>query len=180
MITLGMRRGWPAVLLLGAVGLACTRPEPLDRGELAYYAGDFADAMATLRPLAEHGSPKAAYYVGRMLARGEGVAADPAAAARWYRMAATEGQVDAQLELAVLFREGRGVPRDLRETYAWYALAADQGDVQAESALATLERDLGAEELREAHHRFAALMAELEKPPPPLGTGSPAPGPTTP
>ena len=72
--------------------------------------------------------------------KGEGVARDPAAAARWWRAAADQGLPQAQFNLGVLYEQGQGVTVDYVEAAKWYELAAAQGDRNAADRLATLKR----------------------------------------
>ncbi|HEX3862137.1 MAG TPA: tetratricopeptide repeat protein [Stellaceae bacterium] len=94
-------------------------------GRLAYYtehakAGD-ADAQVALAVL---------------YAKGDGVARDYAAAARWFKAAAEQGVVRAQYDLGVLFERGRGVPLDYAQAAGWYRKAADQNHPLAQYNLA--------------------------------------------
>ena len=58
---------------------------------------------------AEAGLPKAMYFLGASLERGEGVAApDHRAAADWYRRAANAGSGDAADRLCHMYTAGRG------------------------------------------------------------------------
>jgi TPR repeat protein len=64
--------------------------------------------------------------VGRCLDDGWGVAADPAAAARWYRRAAAAGHAWAQYNLGHLYLDGRGVAQDFDAAFKYYHRAAQQ------------------------------------------------------
>jgi TPR repeat protein len=65
----------------------------------------------------------ALYRAGEMIERGRGVQADPAAAARYYQIAAKAGNPDAQFALAELYRKGNGLAADPAEAERWYAAA---------------------------------------------------------
>lgn len=104
----------------------------------AYHRGDFARAWAILRDSAERGDAQAQYYVGAMYHFGQGIEADPATAALWYRRAADQGVPGAQRNLGVLFEDGLGTRRDTNEAASWYRRAADQGDTLALHNLAML------------------------------------------
>ena len=60
-------------------------------GLAAYDKGDFATALRELTPAAESGDAVAQSKLGVMLAKGEGVARDPAAAVEWFRKSAAQG-----------------------------------------------------------------------------------------
>lgn len=98
----------------------------------AYDAGDFAAAIEAWRPLADAGDAEAQSALGGLYLAGEGVAADPARAARWFRRAAEQGDAVAQLNLGDLYDRGLGVPRDPVQAYLWLTLAAAQGRLWAE------------------------------------------------
>lgn len=67
----------------------------LDEGISAYEAGEFATAMAELKPLADQGNPQAQYYVGRMYANGEGTLKHYSLAHTYLTLAANQGVTDA-------------------------------------------------------------------------------------
>lgn len=92
-------------------------------GMEAYQRGDYAAAFRQWRPLAENGSPEAQFNVGLLYAKGLGVDADPAEAARWYALAAEQDFAQAQYNLARMYQTGKGVPRDLMLAYVWFKLA---------------------------------------------------------
>lgn len=58
-----------------------------------------------------------------MLAAGQGVAQDPVAAVRWWRLAADQGHQEAQLHLGLAYAGGRGVPADKVEGLKWIIIA---------------------------------------------------------
>ena len=94
-----MNRRKAALPIGGFLALALVAPAsagPLEDGEAAYRIGDFAAAMAFLRPLAEEGNAKAEFHLGRMYAFGQGVGQDPREAIAWYRKAADQGNADAE------------------------------------------------------------------------------------
>lgn len=69
---------------------------------------------------------------------GNGVAADPARAARLFEDAALQGHVEAQYRLAVLYEEGRGRDKDATLALFWYDSAATRGSVAAALRLAAV------------------------------------------
>lgn len=70
-----------------------------------------AAAMWFLRA-ANQGHTDAAYRLGGMHCKGQGVPQDDAEAAKWLRHAAEDGHWLAHRDLAVLHFYGRGVPRN--------------------------------------------------------------------
>ena len=120
-------------------------------GLAAYDGGDYWTAVAEWRALAEAGDAEAQVALAGLYMAGEGVAADSAAAFRWYRRAAESGHPVAQLNLADLYREGRGVARDPVAAYAWFTLAAEQGRAWAGRQRDALAGELTASQLREAN-----------------------------
>jgi len=66
---------------------------------------------------------------------GEGVAKDPARAARLYCEAALLGDAEAQFNLGWMYANGRGVDRDDARAAYFFALAAKQGHAQSQKML---------------------------------------------
>jgi uncharacterized protein len=75
-----------------------------------------------------------------MCLKGQGVSRDEAAAASWFRKAATQNHAEAQAALGVLCYEGRGVPRDREQALQWLRKAADQGIDSAAKALDQIQK----------------------------------------
>jgi hypothetical protein len=96
------------------------------------------EAVRVLAALAERGDVQAALRLGMAYERGRGVAADRAAAAHWYRMAADAGEVDALYNLGALHERAEGSARDVAEAMRWFRRAADQRDAQAQLNLGLL------------------------------------------
>ena len=68
----------------------------LAAGVAAFERGDYARALAILRPLATAGVPAAQHHLGMMYERGAGVVLSAADAVDWYRRAAEQGFAPAQ------------------------------------------------------------------------------------
>jgi len=66
----------------------------------------------------------AAYQLGWMYAKGDGVTKDNRKACELYRVAADNRDSHGTFELAMCFEEGNGVERNLVEAFRWYTLAA--------------------------------------------------------
>jgi localization factor PodJL len=93
------------------------------------------------QPLADaaaEGNPQALFEIGARFTEGQGVAADPAEAARWYRLAADRGSAPAQYRLGSLYEKGTGVTRDLARAVSLYEQAANAGNAGAMHNLAVL------------------------------------------
>lgn len=118
-----MRTGIFATLLALSC-LAAKAAGSLEKGEAAFFKGDYATAMQLLRPLADEGDAQAQYFLGFMHEKGLGVPQDYGGAIRWYRLAAESGHPYAQNNLGVLYKNGKGVAKDYVQAYAWFALAA--------------------------------------------------------
>ena len=121
-----------AVLVIALTTLAGAARADLAAGFDAYRRGDFATALAELRPLAEAGAPEAQQLLGEMYLHGNGVPADFTTAAEWLRKAARTGHSQAQLALAGLYANGLGVPQDTGLAYFWmiYAVVGADGPVR--------------------------------------------------
>jgi uncharacterized protein len=94
---------------------------------------------------AEGGDESAQLALGDLYRRGNGVAADPAAAEHWYAEAAktvkakaTSGNVRAQDRLGQLYLEGKGLPKDPEAGVNWLNTAALNGYVWAQYRLGRL------------------------------------------
>ncbi|MEE2981104.1 MAG: SPOR domain-containing protein [Pseudomonadota bacterium] len=123
-----------AVALLFA--FAATARADYEAGASAFQSGDYVNALAAWRPLAEEGNARAQFGIAVIFEEGGGVARDFAQAALWYREAANQGLVDAQFNLGNLYRRGQGVQKDARRAVFWYLKAATQGMAPAQYNLA--------------------------------------------
>jgi hypothetical protein len=85
---------------------------------------------------ARAGDAEAQLSLAILYAKGEGVAQDYAAAAKWFRAAAERGLMRAQYDLGVLHERGRGVPLDYHQAVTWYRKAAEQEHPLAQYNLA--------------------------------------------
>jgi TPR repeat protein len=105
-------------------------------------AGATSHRAAGLTPLqkllarADSGDAGAERQLALAYLRGEGVAKDPGAAARWAEAAAEQGDAEAQYLIGTLTRDGTGVPADPARAFAWFAKAASAGQVRAMHNLA--------------------------------------------
>lgn len=106
-----------------------------------------------LRQAALDGDPQAAFVVATRFAEGKGVPKDPAAAVRWYQVAAGKGLAPAQYRLGALIERGTGTTADLDGALKWYERAAGAGNVRAMHNAAVL---LANSQKGKAHYERAA------------------------
>ena len=109
--------------------------EAASKGEDAFRAKDYLEAMRLWRLAANQGVGAAAFRVGLLYADGLGVPRDYTQAMPWYRMAAAKGNTKAENNLGNLYNYARGVPQDYAEAMRWYRLAAEKGNAEAEDSL---------------------------------------------
>jgi TPR repeat protein len=107
-----------------------------NRGEKSYFGKsgvprDFTRAFEAFRQAADLGSAEAQFFVGYMLAQGEGAAKSPTEAVQWYRRAAHQGHVKAQYNLADAYLYAKGAPTNYLEALQWFGKAAELGLSQA-------------------------------------------------
>ena len=125
--------------------------EAFDRAYAAYKRGEYAEALAGFRLLAEKGDAEAQNNLGVMYDYGEGVPKDFAEAVKWYRKAAVQGDVEAQTNLGFMYLTGYGVPKDYVQAYMWSYLAAAR-----DNKMARKNRDIVAKRMT----RFQILKAK--------------------
>ena len=100
-----------------------------------------------------------------MLAQGQGVPRDDAAAVIWFRRAANGGDAGAQFHLGD--RCGRASVHDAVadagesriESYKWFTLAAAQGYGDAINRSDAATRSMSREEVAEGNHRVTGFVA---------------------
>lgn len=84
-------------------------------------------ALANLHALAEQNDKVAAYWLGEMYYKGEGVLKDHERAISFFHIAAEQGYGLAQEKLGFIYSSGTGVPQDYVEAAYWFRLSAEQG-----------------------------------------------------
>lgn len=99
---------------------------------------DYRAAFEEALPRAQAGDHRAQVQVARYYLSGQGVAADPAEAVRWFRAAAEGGRVEGMKWLADLYFSGTGVERDDAAGLSWLQQAALAGDTDARFLLGKL------------------------------------------
>ena len=148
------------IVLLLALFAATARADFND-GVVQYLTGQYDQAYATMRSLAEtadHGY--AQYYVGMMHMNGQGTEQSFEEAGKWFRKASEHGIPQAQAKLANLYYKGQGLPRDFEQAYAWNTVAAAYKHTGATAALEEVRGQLSAEEVVEAEKLSAKLIKD--------------------
>jgi TPR repeat protein len=114
-----------AAALTGAIAFdsrAQTQPgTELQDGLRAYSQGNFATAIRHWGPLAQRGDPVAQYNIGRLYARGEGVARDLPEAYKWFTLATVGGRREGDQARQAISRHMTPVQmaEGLRRAEAW-------------------------------------------------------------
>lgn len=143
-------------------GLSATAADDLPQSAYdAFDRGDYATALAIVRPLAERGGARPQGALGYLHYFGLGVPEDHTEAYRWTRKGAEGGDLRSQLRLGILYDRGRGTPRNLWEAARWYRIAAARGDAQAQYNVCVLlfNGDGGLRDVGEAR-KWCARAAE--------------------
>lgn len=100
----------------------------LSRATAAYADQKYAAAATLAQEAADKGNARGQFLFGWQLDKGEGIRADPARGAIWYRKAAEQGDGEAAAALGRLFEDAHGMREDWVEAAKWYKRAADLGD----------------------------------------------------
>lgn len=139
-----------ALMLAACVtNVAQEKATRFDQGVAAYDAGDYAQAYAIWRKLADEDDLAAMRNAANMLRQGKGVAKDERAAFKLYEEAAEKGLVTAMANVAEMYMAGEGVERDAKMAATWYARAAISGLSLAQVRLADMyEKGVGVEKDR--------------------------------
>src|SRR5215218_616034 len=93
----------------------------------AWQKGDYANAVAIWRPMAEAGDADAQFNLGQAYRLGRGLKINLSQSQIWFERAASQGHVDAQTTLGLLlFQNG-----DQVGGVKWLKLAAEQDEPRA-------------------------------------------------
>ena len=125
------------IFVLSLVTVASAN-DVMQKAKKAYADGEYEQAVALIKPLANQGNAQAQRWFGILYYRGRGVPQSYKEAAKWNRLAADQGHARAQSVLATLYYRGQGVSQNYEESARLFRLAADQGDARAQGWLATL------------------------------------------
>ena len=101
---LGVLKGMLTSLFVAMSLAAASAAGPLEKGQAAYYRGDYAVAIELMQPPAEQGDTHAQFLIGYMHEKGQGVSQDYAKAAKWYALAGEGGHPFAQNNLGKIGR----------------------------------------------------------------------------
>jgi uncharacterized protein len=131
------------LLLTGMLAIALpAAADSLGDGMRAYKAGDYAEAMRLLSPLAEQSNAQAQLRLGTMYYYGQGIPEDEKVAVEWLTRAALQGNRDAMFELGNAYLLGHEAPKLIpepdREAALWYFRAANAGHAEAQYQLGLL------------------------------------------
>jgi TPR repeat protein len=97
---------------------------------------DAEGALSRMTALADAGDADAQARLALIYLKGEGAAADPAAALRWARAAAEAGQPVAEYLMGVFYSEGKVVKADDEVAFGWFSTSATKGNLKAMHSLA--------------------------------------------
>jgi S1-C subfamily serine protease len=109
--------------------------ELFKRGEVAFAAKEFSEALRWFRQAADKRHTDAMNKIGIMYAMGQGVEVDYAMAMSWFRQAAQMGNTYAMGNVGELYAKGDGVTRDCGVARQWVAKAAAAGLAYAKQYL---------------------------------------------
>lgn len=104
----------------------------LDDGLAAFQAGNYPQAFALWKPLAESGDARARYNLGLMFQQGLGIEKNPQQARLLFEAAAKQGDADAQYQLGFIYYQGQGVFRSNQEALYWWGQATAQQHPRAQ------------------------------------------------
>jgi serine/threonine protein kinase len=138
--------------------------DPLTSADVAYARGSYADAIALLKPLAEHDNAKAQVRLGRLYLEGHGVERNEAEAVRLFRKAAESGENEARLRLGDMYASGRGVPQNNFQAYVWYGAAARAGNLAAKASQERVGAAMQPMEIRQAGRLIDTLAPAAKVP----------------
>lgn len=125
-----------ATLLSLRGGAARTqREQDFFRAETLHASGQYHEAAAIWKRLAQEGDTRSRSRLAWMLEAGLGIPRNLGKAAKLFRQSAEEGDADAQYALAVMLQTGKGQAPDPLEAETWLRRAAVQGHGPANAAL---------------------------------------------
>src|SRR5689334_3212336 len=85
---------------------ASSRAGAFECGMAAYERGQYLESIKHWKLASETGEAEAAYRIGMLYVKGEGVVRSVPDAAIWYERAARLGNVEAQFQLGLIFLQG--------------------------------------------------------------------------
>jgi uncharacterized protein len=119
---------WSAIFACASLSLAApVSAQSVKAGIDAWGRGDYANAVAIWRPLADAGDADAAFNLGQAYRLGRGVLVDLATAQVWLERAAQKDHPDAQTTLGLLLFQNGNQAEGLR----WLKMSAERGEARA-------------------------------------------------
>jgi TPR repeat protein len=100
----------------------------------AYKNGQYSEALAIWRPLADKGDSIAQFNVGSMYGMGKGVPQNLKEAEKWNLLSANQGYAPAQFNIATMYDRSQKYD----DAVKWYRLAAAQNHAQAQFNLGSM------------------------------------------
>jgi len=142
---------------------APTSAEVLASAEGLSARGNYAEAAAMLKPLADQGNVKAQSRLGQMYLEGQGVERNEQEGLRLARNAANLGDAEAQLRIGSLYEQGRGLPQNNFQAYIWYSAAARSGYAAATAPRDRVAGTLQAVEIEQAGKLAAGIVRQSKE-----------------
>lgn len=148
--------------------------QDVETGKEAAWRGDYATALAELRPLAEQGNAEAQYGLANLYRDGRGVPRDDEQAAVWYQRAAAAGSWSAAFDLGMLYwgqsqnaDTQTGAPNEaLVRVHMWFGIAAateNGGCVSVSGPLRdAVAQSMTAPQIASAEERTRIWLAEYK------------------
>jgi TPR repeat protein len=161
-----------SLLTLLLVAVAPAGAQDIDKGKEAVWRGDYATALAELRPLAAQGNVEAQYSLANLYRDGRGVPRDDEKAAALYQRAAEGGSWWAALDLGLLYwAQVRGTAESdqtsddaLVRVHMWLGIAAATEEVGCVEIGAPLRnavaQSMTPEQIAQAEERSRVWIAE--------------------
>lgn len=135
----------------------------IDEGLEAASSGNYAKAVAEIKPLADKGDVLAQYYMGYFNHYGYLTGKpDPEEASKWFHKAAEQGEPRAQNYLGMIYEKGAGVKQDPVAAHMWRSISAANPKAAYRDSLYTLkslqelERKMQPEQVAKAKEMAAA------------------------
>ena len=120
-------------------GADSSASDDYERGEDAYYGGEYLEAVRWYRRAAEQGDQMAKFMLSTMYAYGEGVQQDDSEAMKWYRKAVEQRHVTASSYITTVYdAKDEIVTDDDAEAARWFHREAEQGDAVAQVNLGVM------------------------------------------
>ena len=94
--------------------------------------------VQSLQARAEKGDAQSQLQLAGHYLSGQGTAANPTEAFRWFSKAAEQGLAEAQCQLGLRYVRGEGTAKDYSASVPWFRKAAEQGNAAAQYSLGVL------------------------------------------